>query len=275
MFSNQKIHRAHAESLKTAAVELSQADSGVIFFTQGICYANLEDTIESVRDREHKYQYRMDVHETIESIMNEGFDEIYDNVAISKVRPESFEEQVEAIYLEAIGADIHKKGSYAAAAAQAASSSELGGKVIKGRIVLELRNFAQLADPTARTASLFVSTLDLSVDMLKQQLARDHTAMVSLGLHASGKPGHKSAPCAFQLGDVMRFAGDDEHSCDGSESRDECQDEPGRSEKPPASFSYRFVPFDITESLAKSGLRNGATVWVMPIQAKVVAGAAV
>eukprot|EP00842_Homolaphlyctis_polyrhiza_P005362 jgi/Hompol1/5827/HPOL_002377-RA len=225
MLSNQKINRAHAESIK------------------GIRFANGEDSLETVREREIKYERSMQEYEAIEEIMNEGFDEIYDHAVLRKEKPESFEQQT-----------------------------------FNGRVFLEIKNYRQLTDPNIVPASLYISTLDLSVDMLKQQLLRDKRLLKALGLIRPSKDANGAAAIVdFQIGDLVKFAvdrrTDDVGSGDLLDSTDtvtgdapDASGRPGKASVDPASqeFSYKFVPFDITESLKSVGIKNGGCVWILP-----------
>lgn len=66
MRSDAQINRAEIEAIK------------------GIRYANLSDTVESVKRREEKYSMLMSEFSEMETILNEGMDEIYDDAEQSR-----------------------------------------------------------------------------------------------------------------------------------------------------------------------------------------------
>ncbi|KAI8928759.1 hypothetical protein BC831DRAFT_447264 [Entophlyctis helioformis] len=278
LLSNHKINRAHAESIK------------------GIRHSNMEQTLESARDKELKYQRRMEECEAIEAIMNEGFEDVYDLVEIRKERPGRFVSQVEDVFREALsspGSTVHRE--------HYASSEADEGQAFNGRVCLGVRNYKSLTESGGESANVYIPTLDISVDMLKQLIIRDKRALRLLGLDADRS-------CDFVVGGLVRFE-NDEYGAGGSSGGDDRSRDGGgqsgsmggfngfggggesgggspRSSTSPQphvsfggqlgagssgggpfnggrSFSYRFVPFDITESLKNQGIRNGGHVWIM------------
>ena len=76
MASNHKINRAEIEAIKV----IISFHSCFFFHSKngrkGARYANLEDSVQSMAQRERKYAKRMGEFEEMERIMNEGMDEV-------------------------------------------------------------------------------------------------------------------------------------------------------------------------------------------------------
>ncbi|KAJ3210705.1 hypothetical protein HDU67_005080, partial [Dinochytrium kinnereticum] len=84
MMSNHKVNRAEVEAIK------------------GIRYANIEEDITSTAGREHKYAQRMAVFEEMESIMNDGLDDVYETAENSRKRRDYFDLEADNVLREAL-----------------------------------------------------------------------------------------------------------------------------------------------------------------------------
>lgn len=65
-------------------------------------FANGLETMESMRERERKYHTRQDMQATMEDIMNEGFEEVYEEQESERPTPAFIDAEVAAIIREAI-----------------------------------------------------------------------------------------------------------------------------------------------------------------------------
>ncbi|KAI8898816.1 hypothetical protein BC833DRAFT_525477 [Globomyces pollinis-pini] len=74
--------------------------------SQGMSFVNGVESVDSMRARTTKYHHRKDEVETIESILNEGFDDIYEEIESEQINPVFFDAQVAAIIKEAQDAKL-------------------------------------------------------------------------------------------------------------------------------------------------------------------------
>jgi rRNA maturation endonuclease Nob1 len=82
--SSHKINQAHVEFLK------------------GMNYANGNESIEELKSREKKYHMRQDLQLTVESLMNEGFDEIFEEQDSERKDPYWIDTEISQIIREAL-----------------------------------------------------------------------------------------------------------------------------------------------------------------------------
>lgn len=252
MASNHKINRAEIEAIK------------------GARYANLEDSVQSMAQRERKYAKRMGEFEEMERIMNEGMDEVYESAEEDRKKRDYFELEADAVLKQALDPQKWKGRPYVE------TSSSLSSLSTRSRVALNLHvydpsqftkrlfpqqdsegssfslsplpsQFSESVEDSNETlhqnkrtptnhakknmgVSLYIETLDLSVDMLKRIISRD--AYVISQLHLGTNPKGKAAYDAV-LGTTKPFR-------------------IGFIDQMP-NGSVSFVPFEFFESLKKCG----------------------
>ncbi|XJO74983.1 hypothetical protein BDV3_005728 [Batrachochytrium dendrobatidis] len=274
MLSNQKINRAHAESIK------------------GLRHGNSGNTIEIVRQREQKYESRMEEYETIESIMNEGFDDIYEHVTLRKDQPNRFDDQVEGVFREALDPKTKMcrdhaiqntpNGKVIFSTLQSniyfAGMSKLNQqlklcfwysihllfsmhlnkfiKILNGRVFLHVKNFNQFMTQSISTATVFLPSLTISGDILKQCIMQDRKALRALHLFEATE--HGEVICDFQVGELVKFFGDFSNR-QSMDVNDEDQEPIATTSH---NTSYKFVSLDLTQTLESLGLVNAGIIWV-------------
>ncbi|KAL5040580.1 hypothetical protein RTP6_007591 [Batrachochytrium dendrobatidis] len=231
MLSNQKINRAHAESIK------------------GLRHGNSGNTIEIVRQREQKYESRMEEYETIESIMNEGFDDIYEHVTLRKDQPNRFDDQVEGVFREALDPKTKMCRDHAI-------QNTPNGKILNGRVFLHVKNFNQFMTQSISTATVFLPSLTISGDILKQCIMQDRKALRALHLFEATE--HGEVICDFQVGELVKFFGDFSNR-QSMDVNDEDQEPIATTSH---NTSYKFVSLDLTQTLESLGLVNAGIIWV-------------
>ncbi|KAJ3092962.1 hypothetical protein HK100_006800 [Physocladia obscura] len=308
MLSNNKINQAKIEALK------------------GSRYACINETIETVAEREYKYAHMMGVQEEMERIMNEGMDDVYESAEDLIRKRDYFDLEVEAILKQALDPKQYNGRTYAApppplqnkhtiffklynfsnplSSPQVATSKELSpmsSDLLSSRFPttpsinpLTQRTTttatrrssydsfdispnssspaspspttfagrrhcsqapsapppASFAKPTAElegsnkkvggsggsgSSSLKISTLELSIDMLKRQMIGNTHLMAQLNLKKTKNPMYdivlgSSKP--FRLGRIDATTGE-------------------------------FEEFDTVKSLSEVGIKDGAVVWVV------------
>ncbi|KAJ3045380.1 hypothetical protein HDV00_010250 [Rhizophlyctis rosea] len=252
MVSDHIVNRAEVEAIK------------------GIRHANVRENLQTFMAREKKYDERLDLYETMESIMNEGMDEVYEWADEQRRRPTHFEQEMDSIVRQ--GLDSKHKREYI-------DRDALSG--LRRKIQLNICVFDPHHPPSSKQvhqssprylpyttptlpstkdlingfagATLPIPTLDLSVDMLKRLLTKDSFAIRQLGLGETVKSVYDAvlgAAKPFQVGMVvMKSLGHMEGGgCDHAHEG--------------GSGEVKFVPFSFTESLKNLGLRSGDVVWV-------------
>ncbi|TPX66028.1 hypothetical protein SpCBS45565_g04746 [Spizellomyces sp. 'palustris'] len=258
LVSNHVVNRAEVEAIK------------------GIRYANVEEDLKTVQQRQEKYDTRLDMYETMEDIMNEGMDDVYEWGETHHNRPKEFEQEADSVVRQGIepkcGREYFERDS----------AYIRGGPIshTQHSLHINVRLFNPHRPPTPHTvtslsgsspkrsakslynrmqasstgATVYVPTLDISVDMLQRLLSKDAHAIRQLGLESEKKKRGtwKGSVYDAVFGSARRFrvgmiaGGDAFNDHDGG----------------------RFVPYDFTESLKHLGLRNGGVVWVEPVEEK-------
>ncbi|KAJ3147681.1 hypothetical protein HDU86_007930 [Geranomyces michiganensis] len=272
MVSNHVVNRAEIEAIK------------------GIRHANKGETVETVQKRHYKYDQRMDMYETMEDIMSEGMDDIYEWGETHRPRGQEFSQEADSALRQ--GADSKWGREYFERDSAFIRGGPAGHNADSSSLHINLRLFtpnAAAADrltpltlksprhtdgtlyksmraPTTPGASVAIPTLDISVDMLHRILSKDPHAVRSLGLQSEDATTgtRKKNPWrgsvydtifgtarAFRVGEIRGGAVDGDVP-------------PGGVPEGP-----RFVPYDFTESLKELGLRSGHVVWVMPLRSSV------
>ncbi|KAJ3057236.1 hypothetical protein HK097_010596 [Rhizophlyctis rosea] len=242
MVSDHTVNRAEVEAIK------------------GIRHANIRENLQTFMEREKKYDERLDMYETMESIMNEGMDEVYDWADDQRRRPSHFEQEMDSIVRQ--GLDSKHKREYI----DRETLSGLRKKIQLNICVYDpndppsptsLKQFAHQQraslsgkDPVKGLsgATISIPTLDLSIDMLKRLLVKDSFAIRQLGLGATAKSVFDAvlgAAKPFRIGTIV--------------ARKEEKDKNGRER---SLEGVEFVPYGFTESLKNLGIRNGDLVWV-------------
>ncbi|KAJ3083472.1 hypothetical protein HK102_001055 [Quaeritorhiza haematococci] len=94
MVSNHKINRAEVEAIK------------------GIRYANIEESRQTVYERQQKYAEKLAEAEDMEELMNEGMDDIYEEAESSRARPPFFAQTIDAELREALDPQLHRRRVY-------------------------------------------------------------------------------------------------------------------------------------------------------------------
>ena len=69
-------------------------------------YANFGETITAVHAREKKYHVRQELQDTMESILNEGFQEVFEEQESENPEPSYFDAEVQAIMRESLDATL-------------------------------------------------------------------------------------------------------------------------------------------------------------------------
>ncbi|KAJ3162971.1 hypothetical protein HDU88_006464 [Geranomyces variabilis] len=271
MVSNHVVNRAEIEAIK------------------GIRHANKEETLETVQKRHHKYDQRMDMYETMEDIMNEGMDDIYEWGETHRPRGPEFGQEADSALRQ--GADAKWGREYFERDSAFIRGGPAGHDTNSDSLHINLRLFTPntaaadrltpltlknprhtdgtlyksttTAPPTTPGASVAIPTLDISVDMLHRILSKDPHAVRSLGLQ-SGDDGttltrRKKNPWRGSVYDTIFGTA---RAFRVGEIRGGAVD----GDVPPGGVARaRFVPYDFTESLKELGLRSGHVVWVMPL----------
>lgn len=214
--SHHKINRAEVETIK------------------GIKHCNKGQTMETVISLEHKYDQRMKQFEEMEDIMTEGMDEVYQRVPLLFGKDEQPRYTVQQHVVDSIMRQaISEKRQYRE---YFEYDQEMPGKQT-GKIVLNFRVVTQ----DMLSASLYIDTLEISVDMLKRSLIKDPVAAAQLNIANPSQYTHEvflGHAKPFVLGNFYapQLAGEESNGT--------------------------FHPFEISESLLNLGLRTGDTVWV-------------
>ncbi|KAH9246962.1 hypothetical protein BASA84_001545 [Batrachochytrium salamandrivorans] len=231
MLSNQRINRAHAESIK------------------GLRYGNSGSTLETVREREQKYGMRMEEYEAIENIMNEGFEDIYENVSLCKDQSRSLEEQIEGVFREVLDPKTKKFDDLGSCALPSP-------KVSNGRVFLYVKNFNQFLAQGISVATVHLPSLDISCDDLKQYILKDEKALNEL-LLTKVEDG-KETICKFQIGELVKFCG---HHQDPLAVEKDINEASTQNFEISNTF-YKFVPLSLTQSLESIGITNASVIWI-------------
>ncbi|KAI8912309.1 hypothetical protein DFJ77DRAFT_467719 [Powellomyces hirtus] len=263
MVSNHVVNRAEVEAIK------------------GIRHANQEETLKTVQKRQMKYDKRLDLYETMEDIMNEGMDEVYEWGETHRPRPTDFIQEADGVLRQGAdprwGREYFERDSAFINGGPESQSKDSSGLHINLRLFTgspndrltpltlksprhtdgTLYGTSVSATTTTPGAAVNIPTLDISVDMLHRILSKDAHAVRSLGLQ-SQRHGNRSDPWkgsvydtifgtarAFRVGEIA--AG----RTDGT--------------APAAEGKYKFVPWDFVESLRALGVRNGHVIWVQPL----------
>lgn len=69
-------------------------------------YANFGETITGVHAREKKYHVRQELQDAMESILNEGFQEVFEEQEYENPEPSYFDAEVQAIMRESLDATL-------------------------------------------------------------------------------------------------------------------------------------------------------------------------
>lgn len=211
MFSNHKINRAEVEALK------------------GAKYANMGESLEACNQRYEKYSMRLEVTEDMEELMNEGMDEIYEEGhARHSIDPDSrtIEEGnvIDSIIRQAMDPNHHRE-----------SVSTQAKQLQFGETHIHLHRYNPEQPRTSEPGvTVGLSTLDLSIDMLRRQMASDVYTLRQLHLYSPPKTAFENV-----FGSTKPF-------------------KIGKLEKENGSFEE--LPFD--SSLQSLGLKSGDHVWI-------------
>ncbi|KAI9146057.1 hypothetical protein BKA69DRAFT_1047158 [Paraphysoderma sedebokerense] len=164
MSSNHKVNQAEMEAVK------------------GISYANANRTVFGVEMKEQKAAMKMEEFETMEDIMNEGMDEIYNldwadpsqegaSSSSNKIKSATvYEIEIDSIMNQAL--DPKRSREYFNYHMDDTSKT-------KAKRAL---HFHLLDSPTT-SCTIYIDTLDLSVDMVKRAICKDPFAIQQLNLH--------------------------------------------------------------------------------------------
>ncbi|TPX40544.1 hypothetical protein SeMB42_g05958 [Synchytrium endobioticum] len=173
--SNHKINRAEIDALK------------------GMMYANFEESVSTIQSREKRYAEKMEMFELMESIMNEGMDEIYDepemlrrstaNDKLSGLKdgPEaaSFEREIDCIIRQAIEPGL--RGEY------------LGfNKKWDDRVSIRLELYS-LSNDSPAACTINIPTLEISASMLTHLIRSDSYCIKALGLGTHARANYDAA----------------------------------------------------------------------------------
>ena len=69
-------------------------------------YANFGENIDGMKAREKKYHARQELQDAMESILNEGFQEVFEEQESEKPEPAYFDAEVQAILRESLDATL-------------------------------------------------------------------------------------------------------------------------------------------------------------------------
>ncbi|KAJ3378017.1 hypothetical protein HDU84_008020 [Entophlyctis sp. JEL0112] len=253
MASNHKINQAKIEAIK------------------GSRYACMNDTIQTVSEREMKYAHMMDIQEEMERIMNEGMDEVYETAEDLIKKRDYFDLEVDAILKQALDPKLYNGRTYTTPQKQTTHQFTINFKLYNPRCVNDSQppreSFSSRFPATPGTkpgsgsfnispissmpgtpagnhrvshtaspkyGSLRVPTLDLSVDMLKRLMIRDAFLMSQLELQNT-----KNAMYDIVLGTSKPF----------------------RIGK--INDVGAFEEFEFVKSLKELGVGDGGLVWVL------------
>ncbi|TPX32865.1 hypothetical protein SmJEL517_g04054 [Synchytrium microbalum] len=174
--SNHKINRAEIDALKCMS------------------YSNFEESLTTVQRREAKYAERMEMFETMESIMNEGMDEIYGEPEVSRKaganeklsgtfdgpNTPSFDREIDAVIRQAIEPGLRREyiGS---------------GKASDDRKSVQVKAYTPDFDEFAPSCTVSIPTLDISTSMLTHLIRSDAVCIKSLGLGTHSRANYDAA----------------------------------------------------------------------------------
>ncbi|KAJ3269861.1 hypothetical protein HDV01_000867 [Terramyces sp. JEL0728] len=179
-FSNHMINQATIESIK------------------GLRFANKRETFETVSKRDKKYKYEKNMQDAMENIMNESFEEVFEELDAEGHTPLYGDAQLEAIYKEALDPNMTLLGK---------------------RIRIYLKIFQKDSADTLE-AALTIPTTELSSDMLKRHIFNDKSVIRQLGLNRGqtiqlgtlGLEGNDRFFCAFSAADSLKDQGVEDDS---------------------------------------------------------------
>jgi len=164
MASDHKVNRCEIDAIK------------------GIKYANSGQTLESTALRSTKYSTRMEAFQEMESIMNEGMDEIYDDAEETRPKYQFVDNEVDSIIRQAFTGK--KDFSYDRKPASTPSS----------QVSIRFKRLNEERDQSTSTLNvqtdeviLPVASLDYSIDMLKHEILQNELAIASLGVKTDRK----------------------------------------------------------------------------------------
>ncbi|KAI8908998.1 hypothetical protein EDD86DRAFT_275923 [Gorgonomyces haynaldii] len=149
--------------IKKSETKLAKAEMQHL---KGMRFINIEDTPESTHQRSVKYQHLFFQSEAIENLMNETFDDIYNDMEELEDEPEYIDAEVNAILREAVDPKL-KMRDYDKHANAASSVFE------NCRLQIRMDD---------KSAPMVIPTLEISVDMLKRMIFEDKFARKRLGL---------------------------------------------------------------------------------------------
>ncbi|KAJ3319752.1 hypothetical protein HDV06_005953 [Boothiomyces sp. JEL0866] len=156
-FSNHKINQATIESIK------------------GLRFANKKETLDSITKRDKKYKYEKNIQEAMENIMNESFEEVFDELDEESNTHIYGDAQLEAIYREALDPKLTVRD-------YTMNQNDPLDKLLGRRVRIFLRLFRN-GEANTVEAGITIPTTELSSDMLKRHIFNDKAVVRQLGLN--------------------------------------------------------------------------------------------
>ncbi|KAI9090464.1 hypothetical protein DFS34DRAFT_637463 [Phlyctochytrium arcticum] len=275
LVSNHVINRAEVEAIK------------------GIRYANVEEDLKTIRQRQEKYDTRLDMYETMEDIMNEGMDDVYEWGETHKKREKEFELEAESVIRNGV------EPKWGREYFERESAYIKGGPIPRGANSLHVlirifspRNQSSLFSQTASTSTspisganpfavpaanpinantdpvtlrkvaipsiegvvVHIPTLDISIDMLQRLVCKDAHVIHALGLE-SGLPKARKGTWRGSVYDSV-FGTARRFRIGTPVGGDPFDNYAGGS----------LEPYSVTASLKSLGFKNGEIVWVQPLE---------
>ncbi|KAJ3256779.1 hypothetical protein HK103_005153 [Boothiomyces macroporosus] len=179
-FSNHKINQATIESLK------------------GLRFANKRETFDTVTKRDKKYKYEKNIQEAMENIMNESFEEVFEELDEESGTRVYGDAQLEAIYKEALDPKL----------------------TVRDYIMNQNDPLDKSGEADTLEAGITIPTTEVSSDMLKRLIFNDKAVVRQLGLNR-GQPiqlgtvaleGNDRCFVAFSAADSLKDQGIDNDS---------------------------------------------------------------
>ncbi|KAJ3021165.1 hypothetical protein HKX48_009085 [Thoreauomyces humboldtii] len=239
MVSNHVVNRAEVEAIK------------------GIRYANKGETIQTALARQHKYDMRLTISETMEAIMNEGMDDVYEWGEEQRPRHQEFADEATSTLKQGTDAKWPREYFDRDSAFLRGGVDPTPGLHVILRVLPPSDAPAPAHNGWPAEHALRIPTLDISVDMLQRLVLHDPHALRALSIpstnpasssHASSDRWRTSVADAlfgtaraFRVGSARMGEDGGVHWKDQGEG---------------------FVQWSNTDSLKARGVRCGSVVWL-------------